>query len=257
MLRKDVDTARCHQLCIIALFKSDKNQAKRILIGRKLVHHMEDNKLNNNMQYSSRPAQQCQSVVFQKVLAHNISHVSKHPSGFIENDAIGCYDRIANNLALLLLQCLGFAISVCKCIGNLWDNTIHFIKTGYGTSKITYKSTTSTPLFGPGQGSTTGPPFWLIVFFAITESLDPLLSQSLYRSVCYRITVASNGAAFVDDASLGITSNYKYNSSLSIEENTKAEIHEVMTALHKKAQHWEVCFSAQVGRKTRRKVIGT
>jgi len=176
MLRKDADTTRCHRLRIIALFESDLNQAKRILIGRQLLHHMEDNKLNNTMQYGSRPAQPCQSAVLQKFLAHKISHMSKNPSGFIENDAIGCYDRITNNPALLLLQRLSFAISVCKYLGTLWDNTIHLIKTAYGTSKITSKSMASTPLFGPGQGSTTGPPFWLIIFFAITESLDPLLS---------------------------------------------------------------------------------
>jgi hypothetical protein len=66
MLQKDTDSARCHCLCIIALFESYLNQAKRILIGRKLIPHLEDNKLNSPMQYGSHPAQQCQSAVLQK-----------------------------------------------------------------------------------------------------------------------------------------------------------------------------------------------
>jgi len=149
MLRKDGDTARCHRLCIIALFESDFNQAKCILIGRKLIHHMEDNKLNSNMQYSFRLAHQYQSAVLQKVLAQDISSMTKIPSAYVENDAIGCYDRIANNLALLLLQHLSFAVSICHCLGKLWDNTTHLIKTAYGTSKVTFKSPASTPLFWP------------------------------------------------------------------------------------------------------------
>jgi hypothetical protein len=56
------------------------------------------------MQYGSRPAHRCQSAVLQKGLAHDISHMTKKPSTYTENDTIGCYDRIANNLALLLQQ---------------------------------------------------------------------------------------------------------------------------------------------------------
>ena len=139
---------------------------------------MEDNKLNSSMQYGSRPAHQCQSVVLPKILAHDISNMTKVPSAYIENDARWCYNRIANNLALLLLQRLGFAVSICHCLGKLWDKTTHLIKTAYGTSKVTYKSTASTPLFGPGQGSTTGTPFWLIIFFAIVDSIDSSLSKA-------------------------------------------------------------------------------
>jgi hypothetical protein len=49
MLQKDKGSARCHRLWIIALFESDLNQAKCILIGRKLNHHLEDENLLSNM----------------------------------------------------------------------------------------------------------------------------------------------------------------------------------------------------------------
>jgi hypothetical protein len=239
MLRKDTDHARCHRLCIIALFESNLNQAKRILIGRKLIHHLEDNNLNSPMQYGSHPAQQCQSAVLQKVLTHDISHMTKRPTAYIENDAIGCYDRIANNLALLLLQRLGFALSICQCLGSMWENTTNLIKTAYGTSTTTYKSTTDTPLFGPGQGSTTGPPFWLIIFFAIVDSLDLTLAKIKYTAVCKTVQSNSNGSAFVDDSSLEVTSTYKHTPALSVDENTAVECQQVIEALRKKAQHWE------------------
>jgi len=121
------------------------------------------------MQYGSHTGCQCQSAVLQKVLCHDMARITKSPTTFIKNDAIGCYDRLVNNLILLLLARLGFANSVCSCLGALWDSTTHFIKTLCGTCSVTYCSTAEVPLFGPGQGSTTGPPFWLTVFFAIVE----------------------------------------------------------------------------------------
>jgi hypothetical protein len=44
MLQKEIGDSRCHRLHIIALFESDLYHAKRILIGRKLLHHIEDKK---------------------------------------------------------------------------------------------------------------------------------------------------------------------------------------------------------------------
>jgi hypothetical protein len=80
------------------------------------------------------------------------------------------YDRILNNLVLLILRKLGFPGEVCKCLGNIWDEVTHKIKTIYGIATPTYHSTTEQPLYGPGQGSTCGPPFyaqmyryWLLV----------------------------------------------------------------------------------------------
>jgi hypothetical protein len=166
MLKKDHGSARCHRLRIIAVFESDLNQAKRLFIGRTLSHHLEDSHLFPSMQFGSRRGHQSQSAVLQKVLCHDMTRIMKATTAFIENDAIGCYDRLVNNLILLPLARLGFARSVCSCLGSLWDSTTHFIKTLYGASSITYSSTADIPLFRPGQGSTTGPPFWLIVCYS-------------------------------------------------------------------------------------------
>lgn len=166
MLQKDAGSTCCNRLWTITLFESDLNQAKRIFIGHKLSHHLDDNNLLTSMQYGSRPGQQCQSAVLHKILSHDISRLSKKTSAFVENDAIGCSDCLVNNLLLLLLRRLGFAALIFSCLGALWDNTTHLIKTLYGTSSVTYSNSVDKPLFGPGQGSTTGPPFWLIVFFS-------------------------------------------------------------------------------------------
>jgi hypothetical protein len=168
MLQNKIGDSRCHCLRIIALFESDFNHAKRILIGRKLLHHMEDKNMLPNIQFGSRPGRRCLSAVLCKVLSHDQIWLMRLSAAFIENDAVGCYDRLVNNLVLLILQKLGIPMTATKCLGELWDTTIHLIKTIFGTSDITYTSTKDMPLFGPGQGSTCGPLFWLLVYWLIS-----------------------------------------------------------------------------------------
>jgi hypothetical protein len=58
MLEKEEGNSRCHRLRIKALFESDFNQAKRVLIGRRLTHHLADTKMISDMQYGSVPGKQ-------------------------------------------------------------------------------------------------------------------------------------------------------------------------------------------------------
>jgi hypothetical protein len=81
-------------------------------------------------------------------------------AAIIENYAVGCYDRLMNPLLLLAMRRLGVPEPMTKFLGDTWSNTSHFIKTQYGVSTGTYSNTQHTPLFGPSQGSTTGPTLW-------------------------------------------------------------------------------------------------
>ncbi len=160
------------------------------------------------MQYGSRPGCNCHSAVLQKVVSHDIVCLTCQTAAFLENDAIGCYDHLTNNLLLLILLKMGLPQAVPKCMGSIWDQTIHHIKTIYGASNISYSSTPQTLLFGPGQGSTCGPLFWLLCFCLIVDSINPELSTALFTSVCTRLVVQTLGTAFVDDSSLSVTSTY-------------------------------------------------
>jgi hypothetical protein len=64
----------------------------------------------------------------------------------------------------------------------------------YGFSTASYCSTPSCLLYGPGQGSTCGPLFWLLCYVAIYGALCPSLVRTFLISV--------------DDSGLGITSDF-------------------------------------------------
>ncbi len=203
------------------------------------MRHLEDFNLLSSMQYGSRPGRQCVSAVLKKVLAHDYARLTVTTASFIENDAIGCYDRLVNNLILMLLKKLGLPASVSDCMGEVWDNVVHLIKTIYGITDITYGSSPDTPLYGPGQGSTCGPLFWLLCYWVIVNSIDPTISTMKFTSACKTVIVEVMGSSFVDDSSLGVTSNYQYDPSLSLQENRHKEVEHIVSQLASLAQHWE------------------
>jgi len=144
---------------------------------------MEDKAFLPEMQHGSRDGKQCISAVLNKQLSHDIVCHQKITAAFIENDAIGCYDRMVNNLLLLELRRLGVPLPTILALALTWDNAAHHIKTQYGVSSQTYQNTSTTPLFSPGQGSTLGPFLWLLLFTLIVDSLCPSSPQATFISV--------------------------------------------------------------------------
>lgn len=239
MLEKEPGNARCHPLRIIALFESDFNQAKRILIGCKLIHHMHDWEMTPPMQFGSTPGKQCLSAVLKKVLTHDYVRLTKTSAAFMENDAVGAYNRLMNNIILLMPSKLGLPASVNQCLGEIWDQATHHIKTIYGISSSHYSSTHEQPLYGPGQGSTCGPPFYSLCYWLIVTSMDPSITTATFISICKSIRVESTGISFVDDTSLCTMSTYIPDPSLSLIQNIQSERHLLLSQLSSLSQHRE------------------
>jgi hypothetical protein len=104
MLEKKQGDSRVHHLHIVAFQESDFNQSNRLVIGRSLLWDMEDTTSVPEMQCGSRSAKLCLSAVLNKVVTYKILRYNKSTTAFVENDAVGCYDRITNSLVFLFLQ---------------------------------------------------------------------------------------------------------------------------------------------------------
>jgi hypothetical protein len=111
MLEKQVGCPRVHRLRVFALLES-----------RQLGFRIEDDGIPPSMQYGSREGRQCVSAVLNKQLIHDIVRHKKSTAAFMENDAVGCYDRMVNNLLLYELQRLGLPLSAVKALSAVWGN---------------------------------------------------------------------------------------------------------------------------------------
>jgi len=125
MLEKEPGNPKLHRLRIIALIESNYNQSQRILIARRLTHILEDNNLVTDMQYGSRPGKLCITPVLNKQLSHDIIRQTKHTAAVIENDAVGCYDRLMNPLLLLAMRRLGVTELMARSMSLTWSLTTH------------------------------------------------------------------------------------------------------------------------------------
>jgi hypothetical protein len=79
------------------------------------------------MQYGSREGRQCISAVVNKQLTHDIIRHQKLTTAFIENDAVGCYNRMTTNLLLLELRHLGLPLAAATASSSTWMQAIHHI----------------------------------------------------------------------------------------------------------------------------------
>jgi hypothetical protein len=234
MLEKSPGNSKIHRLRIVALQESDFNQSNRLAIGQPLLHHLEDNKILPDMQYGSPPARQCVSAVLTKVLQFEIQRYKKEAIACIENDAVGCYDRIANPIVIMSLRKMDIPESTIISLASTWEHTTHHIKTLYGISDASYRNTIDKFLYGPGQGSTIGPILWLICFLLIYRSLSAGIKGMEFQSVDNKVIVQSKGAAFVDDTGLCATKPKEDSQSTSLPQHIP-----VINQLQRLAQEWE------------------
>jgi hypothetical protein len=248
MLEKEPGNPKIHRLRIIALLESDFNQSQRILIARRLSHKMEDINIIPDMQYGSRPGKLCISPVLNKQLTHDIVRQTRTTIAVIENDAVGCYDRLMNPLILLAMRWLGVPKSLARSIAQTWSQTTHSIKTQFGVSTYSYCNTLQTPLFGPGQGSTTGPILWQLTFILLEDSAieagidvfeDEPIHQLTLVSVDEEIQLDSSGEAFVDDSSLASPSSLPYHPHEVSRVDQRMHSASAIKNLQILAQRWE------------------
>ena len=188
------------------------------------------------MQHGSRASKLCHSAVLNKQLTLEIHRYAKKPLAYIENDAVGCYDRninavgcydrIINPLVLLLLRILGLSSTTTASIAATWEKTYHRIKSLYGVSSESYTNHPEKLLYGPGQGSTIGPLLWPLCFLLIFHSLSTTSPAIYLNSVDQTRPITYIGEAFVDDSGLGTN-------------KTKADLGDLISKLNILAQSWE------------------
>jgi hypothetical protein len=84
----------------------------------------------------------------------------------MENDAVGCYDRMVNNLLLLELRRRGLPQAIIEALAQTWAQSIHRIQTAFGVSEATYSNTVNHAIWS-WAGIHPWPILWLLLLTLI------------------------------------------------------------------------------------------
>lgn len=202
MLQKDPGHPWIHRLRIIELLDASLNAALMILIGRKMIHYINDKNIIHQSAYGSVPGRTAQGALAQKNLTIDMLRYNRECGGLFECDATGCFDRILPNLQTLHTRRIGLQKNAAIAMATILRNMKRFIGTKFGMSNKYIKTGLAFTLYGIGQGSGGGPAVWLchlIVLFAILETT---CSIPKFTSPNREKVHSSGGTGYVDDCTL-------------------------------------------------------
>jgi len=200
MLEKNPGVPRLHRLRVIQLIEADLNQCLLILFTRPMVHTSDRHSLIHQSQWSTRN-QNCTSAILSKTINLEYSRITKAPTGWIENDAKGCFDRIIPSIAVINCRRYGAPKNGCQTLAKIWNGLKHSIKTSHGISTSTYHAGPGEYHAGAGQGSCLAPLIWSTISTQILEITEEVPHRVTVLHANNLDSISSQSEAYVDDTS--------------------------------------------------------
>jgi hypothetical protein len=118
---------------------------------------------------------------------------------------------------------LGYSKNSVWVLGKLWEQLEHHSSTRYGISKATYSNTVDKLMYGIGQGSSSSPIIWALLNQLIMTVLGEKNECITLVSVDNSKTNTIPGDSFVDDTTIGVTSDNTTMEPVSIDEKELTE----------------------------------
>ena len=248
LLEKDSGRPYSHRLRIIELFDSQVNAGLQMIFGKRMIQNALDKTLIHESAYGSVPNRSAQDAVLEKTLSLDILRVTKKTGAIFDCDTKGCYDRIVASLQTVTNRRLGVPRKTAIFFARFWRICEHFVKTRFGISKGSFTSTSTEMLYGIGQGNGAGPAFWLATLIVMFCVLDELCIGMSFTSPWGTSTHRSTGLGYVDDVTLGTTTNVSDDANnddiIQMTEDEEHQVHKNMTVM---GQNWETMLHTNGG----------
>ena len=132
-------------------------------------------------------------------MKYHISKYTRTSLGNFESDAEACFDRIVMAFALICFCVWGAPHNILATWEKVLKTTEHKVKTGYGISQKSYKSTPSSPIIGPGQGSRGAPAACATMTIPLLRTLDRLAKGAHFISPDKSINYKATAKMYIDD----------------------------------------------------------
>ncbi len=155
----------------------DYNFALKLLWSKRLIRHAECHNPINSAQWGSRPCHRASDAVLQKEIQYELTNALQRQLVAMELDARACYNRIIATCAMLISMLHGMPAEACNMQKQMLENASFKIRTSLEESTETFSHSTTSPVYGNGQGSGALPPVWVLISSVLLDEMD----QSKFR----------------------------------------------------------------------------
>ena len=223
LLLKDPPRTKIHRFRNITLVEADLIFIMKIVWGKHLARNVSKDDSLNHSQYARR-GQIAQNNVLNKKLTYNLQHVLRMEAFQSDNDALSCYDRIIDNLAVIATMRLGLSNHAATFLKKQLHRFKHHILLGGQPSVKFFCNSLKQRLHGTGQGTGWSPIIWLAICDVIITVLDDNYPGQLFVNPKKTIRAKQTLDGFVDDSNLSVNEagleeyNKQHNTELGLQE---------------------------------------
>ena len=198
MIPKEQNNFKIHRLRVIHLYEADLTALFSIW-SRKMIYKATAQHSLNTGSYGARPGKTSIDPAFISVLQTEIATITRTNLILAPNDAAQCYDRIIPNHALLSCMSHGMPPTAASCIGNTLKNAKYYLKTALNESSHYWTNTSSTPIYGTGQGSGISPGICCVTYSDLFDVHAEISTGSTYTCPITSKSFTLHNVGFVDD----------------------------------------------------------
>ena len=203
MIPKEANNYKIHRLRVIHIYEADLTALFSIWSRRMIRASTVSNSLNSGS-YGARPGRTSTDPPFISLLQNELSAITRTSLCIGPNDASQCYDRLIPNQALLSCMSHGMSPSAAKCIGSTLFNAKYYLRTPTSQSLSYWSHSSSTPIYGTGQGSGISPGICCVVYSDLFDMHSTISPVSIYTSPDNSLQVSISNVGFVDDTTTTI-----------------------------------------------------
>ena len=226
------------KLRIVMLFDAQFNFALKLIFGRRMIYHAEDNRFFGNANHGSRPGRQVQDALLEKTLMYEHARLTRTSLITVDNDAKSCYDRIIKGLALLSCIAIGLPREAAIMHNKVHDGMQHKLRTRQGLLRP-YCSSDDGGSDGAGQGSGAAGAIWLIYSNTLISALQHFSPGVTIQSPINRLLrICLVAIFFVDDGTPGVN---------DADQPEALSLTEIVSQAQQTAQSWERLLFASGG----------
>jgi hypothetical protein len=160
---KDPGSHKLHRLRVIHIVDTCLNFLRRFYIARRLLHHVQDNRLLADEQWGGIPGRTAIDLVMSKEMMLSTLHLLKRNGALTDVDATACYDRIIPCIMWLSYFKAGATWNLVQLFATALRNLTYYIVTAFGKSDRFNKHFPWSQFLGPGQGATDSPFAWALI----------------------------------------------------------------------------------------------